>query len=217
VRTVSTAVSAAAAVAAGVTMLALAGCTGDPTPPAAQSTAPVIAPGRPGEDARTLSPEEAVTAAPTPTPNAADVRFMQDMIVHHRQALDMSVLAPSRAESDALKRLAARIKDSQGPEIAFMSDWLKQEGLRVPDHHAGHAGMPGMASPEQMAALKAASGAEFDRLFVELMTAHHQGAITMVGKVLTEGSHVRVLELAKGIGAEQTAEIGRMRRLPTSD
>ncbi|MFI6791815.1 DUF305 domain-containing protein [Nonomuraea sp. NPDC050383] len=194
--------------------LLVAGCTGAPAaaPPAATATetAPVIAPGRPGEEARTLSPSEAATAVPPQKANAADVRYLQNMIVHHRQALDMSLLAGSRAASDAVKRLASRINDVQGPEIAMMTDWLKTEGQQVPDHHAAHEGMPGMATPEQMESLKAARGAAFDRLFVQLMTAHHQGAITMSTEVLKQGSHLRVQEIAEDISVSQAAEIRRM-------
>ncbi|HUR04378.1 MAG TPA: DUF305 domain-containing protein [Nonomuraea sp.] len=198
-------------------ILLVTGCSGgtSATPPAptAGGTAPVIAPGRPGEEARTLNPSEAATAVPPEKVNAADIRYMQNMIVHHRQALDMSLLAASRASNDGVKRLAARIDQVQGPEIAMMTDWLKAQGQQVPDHHAGHEGMPGMATPEQLASLEAAKGAAFDRLFIELMTAHHQGAITMSTEVITKGSHIRVQEIAEDISVSQAAEISRMRRL----
>jgi uncharacterized protein (DUF305 family) len=206
-------VRAALVIVIGTATLTLAGCAGAPEP-AATSTAPVIAPGRPGEAARTLSPDQAVTAVPSPTANAADVRFIQDMIVHHRQALDMSAAAPSRASSGAVRRLAARIADVQGPEINAMIRWLRQQEQRVPDHHAAaHDGMPGMATPEQMARLRASGGAEFDRLYIELMTAHHLGAITMAGDETEKGSHTVALELASDISVSQAAEINRMRRI----
>src|SRR5690606_36457561 len=112
-----------------------------------------------------------------------------------------------------LKRFAARIKDAQAPEIAAMTAWLREQGQRVPDHHAGHRGMPGMATLEQLSALRAATGAEFDRLFVELMTAHHRGAIVMARRVLAEGSHVRVRELAEEIAITQGVGIDRLRRI----
>jgi uncharacterized protein (DUF305 family) len=138
---------------------------------------------------------------------------MQNMIVHHQQALDMSLLAASRASSDAVKRLASRINQVQGPEIAMMTDWLKAQGQQIPDHHAAHEGMPGMATPEQLGSLKAAKGAAFDSLFVQLMTAHHQGAIVMSTEVLTKGSHLRVKEIAEDISVSQAAEIRRMQQL----
>ncbi|MBB6555364.1 DUF305 domain-containing protein [Nonomuraea rubra] len=198
--------------------VALPGCSSGTTPkaPRADSTAPVIAPGRPGEQARTLSPEEAATAVPTATANAADVKYVQDMIVHHRQAVDMALLAPNRAESAKLKGLADRIQDVQGPEIQYMSTWLREQEQRVPEHHARHEGMPGMATPEQLEALKAAQGKEFDRLFLQLMINHHLGAIEMSKQVLTGGSHIKIEELATDVSVEQAAEIRRMQEMQTA-
>ncbi|MFI7441325.1 DUF305 domain-containing protein [Nonomuraea indica] len=199
------------------TVMSLSGCTTTtPQAPRAESTAPVIAPGRPGEEARTLAPSEAATAVPAPTANAADVTYVRDMVVHHRQALDMALLAPSRAESATLKALAARIKDAQGPEIQFMTSWLQELGQRAPDHHAAHAGMPGMATAEQMEALRAARGKAFDTLFLQLMIAHHEGALKMSDEVLTKGSHIRVEELASDVSVTQSAEIRRMREMQTA-
>ncbi|MFC4589876.1 DUF305 domain-containing protein [Sphaerisporangium corydalis] len=200
-------------IAAGTVALALAGCSGASATPAPGATAPVIAPGRPGETARTLSPTEAVTAVPSPTANAADVVFVQDMIVHHRQALDMSAGADAHARSGDVKRIAARIADTQGPEINAMIRWLRQQGQRVPEHHAGHAAMPGMATAEQLADLKAATGAAFDRLYLRLMIAHHLGAITMADGEVEKGAHITVQELAQDISVSQTTEINRMRRI----
>ncbi|MFI7533149.1 DUF305 domain-containing protein [Streptosporangium sp. NPDC049376] len=183
---------------------------------AASPTAPVIAPGRPGEAARTLGADEAATAVPTPTANAADVRYAQDMIVHHRQALEMATLALTHAGDPTVRALASRIRDSQGPEIQVMSRWLTEQGMRLPDHHTNHGAMPGMATPEQLGALAAASGPEFDRLFLRLMTAHHRGAITMSAEVLTNGSHLRIEEMANEIATVQAGEIRRMARLLAS-
>jgi uncharacterized protein (DUF305 family) len=196
-------------------IVALTGCTSGSAPqaPRAGSTAPVIAPGRPGEQARTLSPDEAVTAVPSATPNAADVQYVQNMIVHHRQAVDMALLAPSRAESGKLKTLADRIKVAQEPEIQFMSRWLREQEQKVPDHHAAHEGMPGMATPEQLEALKAAKGKDFDRMFLQLMINHHLGAIQMSKQVLTDGSHIRIEELAGDVSVTQAAEIRRMQQM----
>ncbi|MFG2073982.1 DUF305 domain-containing protein [Nonomuraea maritima] len=197
------------------TVVALSGCSSSATQqaPRADSTAPVIAPGRPGEQARTLGPEEAATAVPSPTANAADITYVQDMIVHHRQALDMALLAPNRAGNERVKGLADRIQAAQGPEIQFMTNWLQQQDQKVPDHHAAHEGMPGMATPEQMESLKAAKGKDFDRLFLELMINHHLGAIKMSEQVLTDGTHIRVEELAADVNVTQTAEIRRMQEL----
>lgn len=207
-------VRAAALLATPALLAALAGCSGEPVTPAAVSTAPVVVPGRPGEQARTFAPGESVTPAPAPSANAADVRFVRDMVVHHRQAIDMSLLAPSRASSDAVKRLASRINDAQELEIGMMTRWLREQGQRVPDHHADHQGMPGMATPEQLARLRDATGPAFDRLFVDLMINHHHGALTMANQALTAGSHTTVQQLAADISVEQAAEIRRMRQLP---
>ncbi|TMR98223.1 DUF305 domain-containing protein [Nonomuraea basaltis] len=199
-------------------VIALSGCTSSTPPqaPRADSTAPVIAPGRPGEQAETLSPGEAATAVPSPTANAADVKYVQDMIVHHRQALDMALLAPNRAGSAKLKSLADRIKAAQGPEIQFMTGWLRDLDQKVPDHHAAHAGMPGMATPEQLEALKAAKSQDFDRLFLELMINHHLGAIKMSEQVLAGGSHIRIEELAGDVSVTQAAEIRRMQEMQSA-
>lgn len=196
-------------------VVVLSGCSSSTPPqtPQADSTAPVIAPGRPGEQAKTLSPAEAATAVPSPTANAADITYAQDMVVHHRQAMDMSLLAPSRADSAKLKSLADRIQAAQGPEIQFMTTWLREQEQEVPDHHAAHDGMPGMATPEQIEALKAAKGKDFDRMFLQLMINHHLGAIKMSEQVLTGGSHIRIEELANEISVEQTAEIRRMQEM----
>lgn len=196
-------------------LVVLTGCTSSTAPqaPRAGSTAPVIAPGRPGEQARTLSPSEAVTAVPSETPNAADITYVQDMIVHHRQAMDMALLAPSRAESAKLKSLADRIKAAQGPEIQFMTSWLREQEQKVPEHHAAHEGMPGMATPEQMEALKAATGKDFDQMFLQLMINHHLGAIKMSEQVLGGGKHIRIEELASDVSVTQAAEIRRMQEL----
>lgn len=193
----------------------LAACTSEP----AQERAPVIAPGLPGEPASTIPPDE-VSAAPNTPPNAADIAYVRDMIVHHRQALDMAGLAPERAAADALKRLADRISGVQGAEIDMMNAWLRTHGQPTVDpahpEHAGiadHAGMPGMATPAQLDALRAARGADFDRLFVELMVAHHQGALTMSHEILNKGADVRVQEIADDVIATQSDEIRNLRAM----
>lgn len=206
----------AALIAVTAALVALTGCSGSPAPaPQADSGGPVIVPGRPGEEAKTISPEEAATSVPSAPVNAADVKYVQDMVVHHRQAIDMAVLAPTRARAAKVKAIASRIKDSQEPEIAYLVSWLQGEGQKVPEAHHGaaHEGMAGMASPEEMAALKAASGEAFDRLFLDLMIKHHQGAVEMSTKVLIDGSQRAIQELANDVGAGQAAEIGRMRRI----
>lgn len=202
----------AAAVASAVAVLALAGCEADARAGAGADDRPsVVAPGKPGEAARTLSAEEAEKAVGDDTPNSADFGYVQRMIEHHKQALAMTELAPERAGAEKLKRLAARIEAAQGPEIKAMEGWLEQHGGHGAYTGHDHGAMPGMASPKQLAALREARGDDFDTLFLKLMTAHHQGAITMATEVLTDGNNTLVEEMANDVIAQQTSEIHRMR------
>ncbi|WP_251059540.1 MULTISPECIES: DUF305 domain-containing protein [unclassified Streptomyces] len=205
---------ARAAVATGI-LLALTGCQdGGGTDGAKDGGAAVIAPGKPGEKARTLSPEQAAKERPDDSPNAADQAYVQHMTEHHRQALAMTALAPTRASSAGVKGLAERIAAAQQPEIGAMEKWL----ARYPAPGGGpavhdHAAMPGMATQQQLEELADAEGADFDRLFLKLMTAHHEGALKMAGEVLTGGNNVAVEEMANEVVATQTAEIHRMRAM----
>src|SRR5690606_17382452 len=133
--------------------------------------APILQPGAPGQASRALTAEQATDiAAARFSPD--DVKFMQDMVVHHHQAVQMAALVKERTNRKPLVDIAARIDASQADEIAFMRNWLRDRGQAAPDpahdphagHHAGHDTMQGMATPEQMAALAAASGPAFDRL-----------------------------------------------------
>lgn len=200
-----------------VAVWALAACESGPargTPQAAGATSPaVVAPGKPGEEARRISPEEAARLLPDDKPNAADFTYAQMMIVHHRQALTMTALAPARAESSQVKKLAERITAAQQPEIGAMEGWLKSNGgPRKQSGHDQHT-MPGMASETQLAELGRAKGAAFDRLFLKLMITHHEGAVTMAAEVLGQGNNVLVEEMANDVLSQQTAEINRMRSM----
>jgi uncharacterized protein (DUF305 family) len=144
----------------------------------------------------------------------ADVRFVQEMIHHHAQALEMTELVADRAESAQLERLALRIEISQVDEIARMRRWLERRGEEAPGGHAHGALMPGMLTAEQMASLAAARGAEFDRLFLELMIQHHEGALVMVRELHAGGAgpqEPELFQLVSHIDADQRAEIARMR------
>ncbi len=209
--------STALATAAVAAVLALGGCGGgggDGASDAARDTGPgVVAPGRPGEPARTLSAEEAAREAGGDTANSADFRYARMMIQHHAQALVMTGLVADRASADAVKRLAERISAGQKPEIGAMEGWLRKNDGDQREQHHDHGGMPGMATEAQLKKLRAAEGEAFDRLYLELMITHHQGAITMATEALTEGNDVFVEEMASDVVAQQTVEIDRMRGL----
>ena len=155
-------------------------------------------------------------------PVEADVRFMREMIPHHAQALEMTDLVEQRTENPRIRMLAERIAVSQADEIGWMEAWLDAHGRAVPPegdhaHHAGHGElMPGMLTPEEMAALAGSSGPTFDRLFLEGMIRHHEGALVMVDTLLaTPGAAqaTEVYQIATDIGADQRADIDRMRAM----
>jgi len=180
----------------------------------------IVQPGAPGSPVKVITPAEASRIANTRyTP--ADVTFMQMMIVHHQQAVDMAALAPSRTNNPKLLTIAGRITASQKDEMRFMRDWLKARGasaaMPAMDHAAmGHTGEPpmkGMATPAQMTALAAAKGAAFDRQYLELMIAHHRGAVDMVDALFKQpgAAYDPVLfQFITDVSNEQTAEIERM-------
>ncbi|MDP9415296.1 MAG: DUF305 domain-containing protein [Pseudomonadota bacterium] len=181
---------------------------------------PILQPGAPGQAPRQLSPQEAVRVAETRF-SPDDVRFMQAMIHHHHQAVQMAALVKERTSRQELLDVAGRITASQADEIKFMQNWLRERGQAAPDPgathgahgHAAMAGMEGMATAEQMAALAAAKGPQFERLFLERMIAHHEGALTMTKKLLEQpgSAYDPVLEnFTSEVNTEQKAEINRM-------
>ncbi|MDH5311369.1 MAG: DUF305 domain-containing protein [Gammaproteobacteria bacterium] len=179
--------------------------------------APIVQPGAPGEPARQLSAAEALELADT-SYTQADVKFMQDMIPHHHQAIEMAALVGDRTNRQELIDVAGRITASQDDEIQFMQQWLRERGEDVPEptaHDAMHTShkMAGMASPEQMAELAASRGTDFDRQFLQLMIAHHRGAVTMVENLLKQpGSAYEpaLFEFTTDVTNDQNAEIERM-------
>ena len=183
---------------------------------------PLVQPGAPGEDSRLITRDEANDLAQVSyTP--ADVRFMQGMIGHHAQALEMTALLPSRTAAEGMKKLAERIAVSQADEIKMMQEWLKRRGQTLPDPHAHHAAgaalMPGMLTAEEMARLAAATGPAFDRLFLELMIKHHEGALTMVKALFATpgaGQESEIFAFASDVDADQRMEIERMHALLAS-
>lgn len=194
--------------------------------------APIVQPGAPGQASRTLSAEEASTlAAASYTP--ADVVFMQGMIGHHQQAVEMAMLIKDRTNSEEIVALGGRIESSQADEIEFMNGWLDERGEKTimvgmmdgmdhskMDHskHAmiDHSSMAGMATPEQMAELATLEGTDFDRMFLTLMIAHHEGAIDMVDELLGQPGTAAdpvLFQFVSDIENDQNAEIDKMTEL----
>ncbi|MFC9238362.1 DUF305 domain-containing protein [Streptomyces decoyicus] len=195
--------------------LALSGCSSDDGAGAKSAAAPnVVAPGKPGEPAKSLTVDEARKARGDDSPNSADFGYVQMMIPHHRQALVMTRLAKRYAHAEQVGRVAERIAAAQGPEIGAMEGWLSGfGGSPAKDGHHHHGEMPGMATAAQLAQLRAARGEKFDALFLKLMIAHHQGAVSMATDLLSEGRNTLAQEMANDVIAQQSAEIGRMRRM----
>jgi uncharacterized protein (DUF305 family) len=177
---------------------------------------PVLQPGAPGEATKVLAPGAALSL-PAPTFTAADVKFMQGMIHHHAQAIDMVALLSTRTNDPRMKLLAKRIEVSQNDEIGMMRRWLTARGQQVPGPHAHHEPgapiMPGMLAADEMAKLAAAKGTEFDRLFLEGMIKHHNGALTMVEELFASPGAAQESEIfgfAADVDADQRMEIDRM-------
>ena len=199
----------AAALAAGMAFLTLGAAS-------ALAQPPIVQPGAPGEPSRTITAAEASDLAGIRF-TEADVMFMQGMISHHAQALEMTELLDTNTASDAMRATARRIELSQEDEIEMMQAWLRergQEATAIDAHHAeGFQPMPGMLTAEEMASLGEAEGAAFDRLFLDLMIKHHRGAITMVENLLRQPGAAQdsvLFGFTSDITADQTAEINRM-------
>ncbi len=179
--------------------------------------APIIQPGAPGQPSRLISAEEASDLANLSFTDA-DVKFMQGMISHHAQAVEMGALVEDRTNREALIAMAQRISISQEDEMSMMRGWLEDRGLDIPDEHAHHSMgeddlMPGMLSPEDFAQLTAAEGPLFDTLFLQFMIDHHEGALEMVETLLDQPGSAQdsvIYEFTTDVTADQTSEIERM-------
>jgi uncharacterized protein (DUF305 family) len=215
-RAITLAATAAVLLATGVTVLIVR--SGDDSPAAAPPSAsalppvPVVIPGRPGESAA-VTDSDKVRAPDGSTYNTIDTTFVQMMITHHQQAVMMADLAPGRVANPQLGALAARISAAQKPEINALRSWLEQRRLPESDPAHDHATMPGMQTAADLAALTAATGADFDRRFIAMMTAHHKGAQQMAGDVLRGGTDLLLSEMANEMAVEQGSEIRRMEQL----
>jgi len=158
---------------------------------------------------------------------AADIHFMSGMISHHAQAIKMAGWAASHGASPAVQRLTARIINAQTDEIHLMQNWLRARNQPVPEPNPAGMKMvtdgvehlmlmPGMLTPEQMSALEAARGADYDRLFLQYMIQHHKGAVTMVHELFNTdgaGQDELVFKFASDVNIDQTTEIARMEQM----
>jgi uncharacterized protein (DUF305 family) len=211
------AVAIVAATAAVAIALRSGDTTSDPSGPDAAATptsspVPVIVPGRPGESASTV-PSDQFKAPDGSGYSSLDVWWVRMMIPHHQQALEMAALAPDRASNPQIKAVADRILAAQKPEVEFFRTWLRTRGLAEQPDEAGHdhAGMRGMQPPEAMRGIATLKGDLFDKVFVDMMVSHHEGAVAMCTDLLKVGKDERLTELATNIAAEQQAEIARLR------
>ena len=175
----------------------------------------ILQPGAPGQDTKSINTTQATDLSKVGhTP--ADAKFMQGMIGHHAQAVEMVALINERTQSEDLKMLGLRIKVSQDDEMDMMRKWLEARGEKVPGPHAHHEPggfMPGMLTAEEMTALANAKGKEFDRLFLMGMIKHHGGAITMVEELFKTpgaGQDGEIFAFASDVDADQRMEIERM-------
>lgn len=188
----------------------------------AQEKPVVVQPGAPGKPTKMLP---RTTKAKLPPVAKADVQFMQGMIMHHEQAVEMTALIESRTDHKGVRSLGARISHTQADEIAFMKRWLVSRGQAIADpaheahkHHQNmsHDLMPGMLTAKQMEALKNAKGEEFDRLFLEGMIQHHDGALIMVKELHNTagtGQDAELFNFATDVDSSQRAEIRIMQTM----
>jgi uncharacterized protein (DUF305 family) len=172
----------------------------------------VVQPGAPGQSGRTLSPQELASLS-APRHTAADTAFFQRMIPHHEQALQMAALVKERTSNPDLPLFAERIAIAQRDEITLMQRWLTNRGERVAAEHAGHEMMPGMLTEQELAQLTDARGVAFDRLFLEFMIRHHEGALAMVQQLAEGGGGIEPESdrFARDVRIDQSIEIRRMR------
>ena len=176
----------------------------------------IVQPGAPGEPTRVITAGQAADLSRIRY-TEADIQFMRGMIGHHVQALEMTALVSARTRFEDMRLLASRIELSQADEIQMMQEWLTARGERPPDPHAHHREgamlMPGMLTAAEMAALAAATGADFDRLFLQFMIKHHEGALTMVDELFSTagaGQQSDIFTFASDVDADQRMEIERM-------
>jgi uncharacterized protein (DUF305 family) len=213
--------------ASALILVALAfagGCKTTGAGGAQSGQAPIVQPGAPGQPSQPVAASQATDLSKVQA-TEADVKFMQGMIHHHAQALDMVALLEKNTNSDDMRKLGERIRISQRDEIGMMQRWLRAHGAEAPDPHAMHMPgmtmpgmdhgpmMPGMLTPEEMEHLASLKGVEFDRAFLSGMIKHHGGALTMVHDLFATpgaGQESIIFAFASDVVADQQMEIDRM-------
>ena len=179
------------------------------------ASTPILQPGAPGQQTKTINTAQATDLSKVGA-TAADIKFMQGMIGHHAQAVEMVALINDRTANPDMKKLGLRIQVSQEDEMNMMRKYLGDRGAAIPGPHAHHEPggmMPGMLTPEEMQALGDAKGVEFDRLFLMGMIKHHGGALSMVDdlfKTPGAGQEGGIFAFASDVEADQRMEIERM-------
>ncbi|TSD94688.1 DUF305 domain-containing protein [Skermania sp. ID1734] len=160
------------------------------------------------------SPNTTQTSAASEAHNQADIHFLQMMYPHHAQAIQMADLVNDRTDNQQVRSLAADIKKNQGPEMQQIAGMLQQWGQPAPTAGASaHSSMTGMLSPQQLDALKAAKGADFDKQWLQSMIEHHLGAIEMAKTEIAEGTNPQAIKLARAIVTGQQSEVDQMRTM----
>lgn len=197
---------ATVAVAGTAAAIALAACSPpsqhDSTLPPTSSSMPMSGHDMPGMSGMSTAPAAANF-------NDADVMFLQMMYPHHAQAVEMAKLVPTRSQNQQVKDLAAAIEKAQAPEMQQMTTLLADFGKPAPSATMSHS-MPGLMTPQQMTELTGLSGAAFDKMWLQMMVEHHQGAITMAGDELKNGTNADAKKMAESIVTTQQAEITTM-------
>jgi uncharacterized protein (DUF305 family) len=207
-------------------LLSLAAAAACKTTGAGSSQPPIVQPGRPGQSSQTVAANQASDLSKVQATDA-DIKFMQGMIHHHAQALDMVALLEKNTNSDDMRKLGERIRISQRDEIGMMQRWLRARGQDAPDPHAMHMPgmpgmdhdmvmMPGMLTAEEMEHLASLKGVDFDRAFLTGMIKHHGGALAMVKALFAApgaGQESVIFAFASDVEADQQMEIDRMNNM----
>jgi len=207
-------------------LLSLATAAACKTTSAGSSQPPIVQPGPPGQSSQNVAAKQASDLSKVQATDA-DIKFMQGMIHHHAQALDMVALLDKNTNSDDMRKLGERIRISQHDEIGMMQRWLRARGQDAPDPHAMHMPgmpgmdhdmvmMPGMLTAEEMEHLASLKGVDFDRAFLTGMIKHHGGALAMVKALFATpgaGQESVIFAFASDVEADQQMEIDRMNNM----